>query len=71
MLAHWSQLVPNMSTDTRGHEALLHHHHRRVQALCESRGGHPGLPVLNSPRGLCKREVTLSLNFVTQSSGAV
>ena len=29
MLLHWSQFVPNMSTDIRGHEALLHH-------LCES-----------------------------------
>ena len=27
MLRHWSQFVPNMSTDIRGHEALQHHHH--------------------------------------------
>ena len=27
MLMHWSQFVPNMSTDIRGHEAL-HNHHR-------------------------------------------
>ena len=26
---HWSQFVPNMSTDIRGHEALLH---RRVES---------------------------------------
>ena len=26
MLTHWSQVVPNMSTDIRGHSAL--HHHR-------------------------------------------
>ena len=26
MLRHWSQFVPNMSTDIRGHETL--HHHR-------------------------------------------
>ena len=26
MLRHWSQFVPNVSTDIRGHEALLHHH---------------------------------------------
>ena len=26
MLRHWSQFVPNMSTDIRGHEALHHHH---------------------------------------------
>ena len=25
MLRHWPQLVPNMSTDIRGHEALHHH----------------------------------------------
>ena len=28
VLRHWSQFVPNMSTDIRGHEALLHQHHR-------------------------------------------
>ena len=26
MLRHWSQFVPNMSTDIRGKEALHHHH---------------------------------------------
>ena len=26
MLRHWSQFVPNISTDIRGHEALHHHH---------------------------------------------
>ena len=26
MLTHWSQLVPDTSTDIRGHEALLPHH---------------------------------------------
>ena len=30
MLRHWSQLVPNMSTDIWGHYASLHHHHHRV-----------------------------------------
>ena len=29
MLRQWSQFVPNMSTDIRGHEALRHHHHHR------------------------------------------
>ena len=24
--SHWLQFVPKMSTDIRGHEALLHHH---------------------------------------------
>ena len=28
MLRHWSQFVPNMSTDIRGYEALHHHHHK-------------------------------------------
>jgi len=27
VLRHWSQFVPNMSTDIRGHEALLHHYY--------------------------------------------
>ena len=30
MLRHWSQFVPNMSTDIRGHEAL---HHHRFEAI--------------------------------------
>ena len=34
----------------------------RAQELCESRGGRPGLPVLNSnsPYGLCGRNATLN-----------
>ena len=54
MLRHWSQFVPNMSTDIRGHEAL--HHHHRVQhtqssgTVCESRGRRPGHPSLISLR---------------------
>ena len=43
----------------------------RAQELCESRGGRPGLPVPNSPYGLCGREVTLNLNSNFQSSGTV
>ena len=31
----------------------------RAPKLCESRGGRPGLPVPNSPYGLCGREATL------------
>ena len=34
----------------------------RVQELCESRGGRLGLPVHNSPYGLCGRNATLNLN---------
>ena len=33
----------------------------RAQELCESRGGRPGLPVPNSPYGLCGRKATLKL----------
>ena len=33
----------------------------RDQELCESRGGRPGLLVLNSPYGLCGRKATLNL----------
>ena len=36
--------------------------------LCEKQGGRPGLPVPNSPYGLCGRNATLNLD--TQSSGA-
>ena len=32
----------------------------RAQELCESRGDHPGLPVPNSPYGLCGRKATLN-----------
>ena len=31
----------------------------RAQELCESRGGRRGLPVPNSPYGLCGRKATL------------
>ena len=41
----------------------------RAQQLCERRGGRPGLPVPNSPHGLCGLNATLNLD--TQSSGAV
>ena len=39
--------------------------------MCERRSGHPGLPVLNSPYGLCGRKATLNLNVPVQSLGAV
>ena len=32
----------------------------RAQELCESGGGHPGLPVPNSQYGLCGRQTTLN-----------
>ena len=31
MLRHWSQFVPNISTDIRGHEALHHHHQKSAE----------------------------------------
>ena len=43
-MLHWSQFVPNMSTDIREHEALLHHHH---------------LPLVQSPGEIKRREVVL------------
>ena len=33
----------------------------RGQELCESRDSRPGLPVPNSPYGLCGRKATLNL----------
>ena len=39
MLRHWSQFVPKMSTDIRGHQALHHHHQVKADAqepVCES-----------------------------------
>ena len=33
---------------------------RQTQELCESRGSRPGLPVANSPYGLCGRKATLN-----------
>ena len=36
----------------------------RVQKLCESRGGRPGLPVLiTEPYGFCGRKATVNLNI--------
>ena len=32
----------------------------RAQESCDSRGGRPGLPVPNSPYGLCGRKTTLN-----------
>ena len=43
----------------------------RVQDLCESRGGHPGLPVPNSLHGLSGRKSSLKKKSLGQSSGAV
>ena len=64
MLRHWSQLVPNMSTDIRGHKALRHHHHhhrdasidnsrRRVPGISPGEGDHKKLLLNKSSLGLC------------------
>ena len=38
MLRHWSQFVPNMSTDIRGHQALHHHHHHQFESSVTNLG---------------------------------
>ena len=35
----------------------------KEQELCESRGGRPGIPVSQSPYGLCGRKIALNLNY--------
>ena len=44
---------------------LMHNSSRR-QELCESRGGRPGLPIPNSPKGLCGRKTTLKRIIVAE-----
>ena len=41
---------------------------RRAQKLCENRGGRPGLPVPDSPDGLCGRKATLNLNWLASGT---
>jgi len=48
------QFVPNKSA--RHLRTLSPHQFNQSQELCESRGGCPGLPVPNSPYGLCGRK---------------
>ena len=40
----------------------------RVQELCESRGGRPGLPVANSTHGLCRRKAASNLNVTCKAA---
>ena len=40
----------------------------RAQDLYESRGGRPGLPVPNSPYGLCGRKATLNYECMNHQS---
>ena len=42
----------------------------RAQELCKGRGGRPGLPVPNSPYGLCGRKASLNL-FVSELRSCV
>ena len=41
----------------------------RVQELCESGGGRPGLPVPNSPHGLCGRKAVFEWRSVVSLAG--
>ena len=56
-----SLTVPTVSVDVKQHWTwtvwVI-----RAQELCQSRGGHPGLPVPNSLYGLCGRYATLNMS---------
>ena len=49
-----SLIVPMVSVDLKQHFKKKTSEFR-AHELCESRGGRPGLPVPNSPYGLCGR----------------
>ena len=53
-----------VSVDVKHHVYFTHSGTHRVQELCESRGGRPGLsvPNTNSPYGLYGRKATLNSN---------
>ena len=53
-----SLIVLMVSVDVKQHGRRNSAH--RAQELCENRGGRPGLPVPNSPYGLCGRKATLN-----------
>ena len=55
-----SLIVRMVFVDVKQHWTWTQRH--RVQELCESRGGRPGLPVPNSPYGLCGHKATFNLN---------
>ena len=65
-----SSLIVRTVTACGREAALNESYSHRAQKLCESRGGRPGLPVPNSPYGLCGRKATLNIT-TSQSSGAV
>ena len=51
MLTRWSQFVPNMPADIRGHEALHHHHHHHqgLDLLTVAGAAVGGVLVLHCP----------------------
>ena len=57
VLGSQSLIVLLVSVDVKQHLKKF-----RVQELCESRGGRPGLSVPKSPYGLCGRTATLNPN---------
>ena len=56
----WSVISLNASADVKCHERRKPCD--KAQELCESRGGRSGLPVPNSPYGLCGRKAALNLD---------
>ena len=64
-----SLIVLTVSVDVKQH--LKKKRVLRAQKLCESRGGRPGLPVPDSPCGLCGRKAALNERGKNRSSGAV
>ena len=58
LFLHLDSPVPMVSVDVRQH---ANNQEFRAHELCESRGGRPGLPVPNSPYGLCSRKTPLNL----------
>ena len=63
MHTHWSQFVPNMSSQhpmTLSSSSSSSCGSDRTQELCDSRGGCPGLPVPDKPYGFCGRKATLN-----------
>ena len=84
-LNHWSQFVPSMSTDIRGHEAL-HHHQPWVQMLKKSRRLdsplfcffprliitiHCSVPMLLYSLGFATREMSSSAAVKTQANSSI
>ena len=62
VLGPQSLIVLTVSVDVKQHLKMKKKYRsNRTQELCESRGGRPGLPVPNSPDGVCGRKVTLNL----------